>query len=243
MPKQFAVFDIDGTIPKTNLLQLMSRELVARGKLDVGVGQEIELLIHNYRQRNASESFDQYMKKAVDLLFKAYPKGMKLAEYDELITAAVRASLVDTYVYTRELAQTLKKNNFFLIAISTSEVHAVGTFAKALGFDAWVGEFSLLEEQGKFNGQVRALQQSKTQILESLITKFDLDKRGSTAIGDSGNDIGVLEMVDSPIVFNPNQELFKAAREKGWIVVLERRDMVYGLVLENGQYVVKSVNA
>jgi HAD superfamily phosphoserine phosphatase-like hydrolase len=243
MKRQFAVFDIDGTIPKSNLLQLMAHELVARGKLDIGVGQEIDILIHTYRQRNGNETFDQYTKKVVELLFSAYPKGMKIEDYDDLIKSVVRTSLLDTYVYTRELAQTLKKNNFFLIAISTSEVRAVSSFAQALGFDAWVGEFSFVEQDKKLTGEVRALQQNKTQILESIIAKFELEKKGSTAVGDSGNDIGVLEMVDSPIVFNPNQELFRAAREKGWMVVLERRDMVYGLVLENGHYVVKSVNA
>lgn len=243
MRKQFAVFDIDGTIARTSLFQLTIRELVARGKLDIGPGRQIEVMLHDYRQMMADDNFGGYMKQAVDLMFKSLPNGLRLEDYNEIIDAIVKTSLTNTYVYTRELIQTLRRNNFFLIAISGSEVKAVSTFARAMGFDAWVGEVSYTVVDNKLTGDVQALKQTKAQILESLIKKFDLDTRGSTAVGDTSSDISVLEMVESPIVFNPNQALFKAAREKGWMIVLERKDMVYGMVLDNGNYVVKTVNA
>ncbi|MCA9323841.1 HAD family phosphatase [Candidatus Saccharibacteria bacterium] len=242
MRKQFAVFDIDGTLARNSLLQLMVRELVARGKIDIGPGRQIEVMLHDYRQRIADDDFGGYMKQAVEILFKALPNGLRIEDYSEITDAIVKTSLANTYVYTRELVQTLKRNNFFLIAISGSEVKAVSTFARAMGFDAWVGEVSYVERDGRLTGEVNALHQTKAQILRAIIKKFDLDTRGSTAVGDTSSDISVLEMVDSPIVFNPNQALFKHAKEKGWMVVLERKDMVYGMVLENGQYVVKTVN-
>lgn len=242
MRKQFAVFDIDGTIARTSLLQLMVRELVARGKVDIGPGRKIEVMLHDYRQRITDDNFGDYMKQAVDILFKSLPNGLRMDDYNEIIDAVVKTSLSNTYVYTRELVQTLKRNNFFLIAISGSEVKAVSTFARSLGFDAWVGEVSYLEKDGRLTGEVSALHQTKAQILDAVIKKFDLDLKGSTAVGDTSSDISVLEMVDSPIVFNPNQALFKVAREKGWMIIIERKDMVYGMVKENGQYVLKQVN-
>lgn len=243
MRKQFAVFDIDGTISRTSLLQLMVRELVTRGKLDIGTGKQIEMMLHDYRQRIGDDNFGDYMKQAVDMMFKAMPDGLRIEDYNEITDAIVKMSLSNTYVYTRELLQTLKRNNFFLIAISGSEVKAVSTLARSLGFDAWVGEVNYVETNGKLNGQIKALTQSKAEILHTIIKKFDLNEKGSTAVGDTSSDISVLEMVDSPIVFNPNQALFKVAREKGWMIVLERKDMVYGMVQENGQYVLKQVNA
>lgn len=242
MRKQFAVFDIDGTIARTSLLQLMTRELVARGRLDIGPGHDIEVLLHDYRQRISDDTFGSYMHQAVDLLFKSLPKGLSLEEYNEIIDSVVKKSLTSTYVYTRELAQTLKRNNFFLIAISGSEVRAVSTFARSLGFDAWVGQVSYIEKDGKLTGDVQTLTQTKAQILDVIIKKFDLETRGSTAVGDTSSDISILEKVDSPIVFNPNQALFKVARDKGWMIVIERKDMVYGMVQENGQYILKQVN-
>ncbi len=220
----------------------MVRELVTRGKLDIGTGKQIEMMLHDYRQRIGDDNFGDYMKQAVDMMFKAMPDGLRIEDYNEITDAIVKMSLSNTYVYTRELLQTLKRNNFFLIAISGSEVKAVSTLARSLGFDAWVGEVNYIETNGKLNGQIKALTQSKAEILRTIIKKFDLNEKGSTAVGDTSSDISVLEMVDSPIVFNPNQALFKVAREKGWMIVLERKDMVYGMVQENGQYTLKQVN-
>ncbi len=243
MSKQFAVFDIDGTISRTSLLQLIVRELVARGKLDVGAGSKIEKLLHDNRQRTDDTEFTRYLHQATEMLFTSVPDGLRVDDYTEIINAVVKTSLSNTYVYTRELIQTLRQNNFFLIAISGSELRAVETFAQTLGFDAWVGGISYEKQGGKLTGRVNSLDQTKAAVLQSLIEKFGLKTKGSTAVGGTTREQDVLEMVDSPIAFNPNQALFKVAREKGWMIVIERKDMVYGMVKENGQYVLKQVNA
>jgi len=242
MKQQFAVFDIDGTIARTSLLQQLVRVLVSRGKIGIGPANQIETMLHDFRQRIADDDFGEYMKKAVDILFEAMPGGMTIEEYDEIIDVVVKMSLTHTYVYTRQLIKTLKRSNFFLIAISGSERRIVGTFSKALGFDAWVGQVEYITDSQKLTGQVKALGQPKDKILQALIQKFDLETRGSMAVGDTSTDIPLLDMVESPVVFNPNQALFKYAREKGWMTVVERKDMVYGLAYENNQYVLKSVN-
>lgn len=240
--KQFAVFDIDGTIARTSLLQQLVKVLVTRGKLDIGPAQEIETMLHDFRQRIADDSFSVHMKQAVDIMFASMPKGLTLKEYDEIIDVVVKTSLSHTYVYTRQLIQTLKHNNFFLISISGSELRAVSTFSRALGFDAWAGQVQYIDDGTKLTGEVRSLGQPKDKILQTLIDKYDLETRSSLAVGDTSSDISVLNMVDSPICFNPNQALFKTAREKGWMVVVERKDMVYGMSVENGNYVLKQVN-
>jgi phosphoserine phosphatase len=66
-------------------------------------------------------------------------------------------------------------------------------------------------------------------VLKRLITKHGLVWQDSVAVGDSGSDIAMLEAVEQPIAFNPDQKLFKAARERGWPIVVERKDVVYEL--------------
>ena len=243
MRKPYAVFDIDGTIARTSLLQQLVRVLVARGRLGVGPAQQIENMLHDARQRISDDEFGQCMKRAVDIMFANVPKGLSIEEYNELIDVVVKTSLTHNYVYTRQLVQTLKRNNYFLIAISGSEMRLVSTFAKALGFDAWVGQVQYLDDGKKLTGQIRALGQPKDVILRTMISKFNLLQESSTAVGDTSSDISMLEFVDSPIVFNPNQELFKHAKEKGWMTVIERKDMVYGLTKEGEQYVLSQTNA
>lgn len=240
--KQFAVFDIDGTIARTSLLQQLIRVLVSRGKIDIGPAQQIETMLHDFRQRIADDSFGDYMKQAVDIMFQSMPKGLTVEEYDEIIDVVVKTSLTHTYVYTRQLIQTLKHNNYFLVSISGSELRAVSTFSKALGFDAWVGQVQYAHDGKKLTGEIQTLGQPKDKILTAVMNKFGLDARGSMAVGDTSSDVTVLEMVEHPICFNPNQALFKVARDKNWMVVLERKDMVYGLTPENGVYTLKQVN-
>ncbi len=242
MKKQFAVFDIDGTIARTSLLQQIVRVLVNRGKLGVGPAQEIENLLHDFRQRIADDNFGEYMKQAVEIMFGGMPKGLSVEEYDEIIDVVVKNSLTHTYVYTRQLIQSLKRNNYFLISISGSETRAVGTFSKALGFDAWVGQVNYLNDGKKLTGEIQSLGQPKDRILDAIISKFQLDTKYSMAVGDTSTDIPILAKVDNPIVFNPNQALFKIAREKGWMVIIERKDMVYGLAKEDGVYFLKTAN-
>lgn len=240
--RHFAVFDIDGTIARTSLLQQMIRVLVGYGRIDIGNAQNIETLLHDSRQRIGDDSFGEYMNQAVDMLFSSLPRNLTLLEYDQIINAVVNTSINHTYVYTRQLIQSLKHSNYFLIAISGSELRAVSAYAKALGFDAWIGQVQYIDDGKKLTGEVRSLGLTKDVILKSLIRKFDLTLKDSLAVGDTSNDLPVLSMVEQPITFNPNQELFKHAREQGWMVVLERKDMVYGLIKENGQYVLSQVN-
>lgn len=51
----------------------------------------------------------------------------------------------------------------------------------------------------------------------------------SYGVGDTASDISMLEIVDRPIAFNPNHQLYDHARKAGWRIVVERKDMVYDL--------------
>ena len=39
-----------------------------------------------------------------------------------------------------------------------------------------------------------------------------------------------------------NQALFKAARERGWMIVIERKDMIYVLTKDGDHYTVSTTN-
>ena len=36
-------------------------------------------------------------------------------------------------------------------------------------------------------------------------------------------------MVETPISFNPNRRFFEVARQRGWPIVVERKDVTYNL--------------
>jgi phosphoserine phosphatase len=56
------------------------------------------------------------------------------------------------------------------------------------------------------------------------------------AVGDTHGDIEMLEFVEQPIAFNPNKTLYDYAREKGWQIVVERKNVIYQLGAVDGEY-------
>lgn len=242
MSRQFAVFDIDGTIVRTSLLQLIIKELVNRGTIDGAAAGDIERILHDGRQRISDQDFGSYMKQAVELIAEHAGGKIKLADYQAAVTAVSHSLNSTTYVYTRQLIDTLKKNNFFLIAISGSEQRIIEAVSQELGFNSCAAGVFYQDDGTYLTGEMQRFEIKKDAILKSIIAKHDLMTKGSIAVGDTSRDIDMFNIVSQPIAFNPNQALFKIAREKNWMVVLERKDVVYGLQLVDGQYVLKSVN-
>lgn len=241
--KKFAVFDIDGTVMRTSTLQLLSRELVGSGRLSSHVGHEVNVRLHDYRQKIRDVDFGTYMADAVRIMFSDL-KELDVKEYVRVCESLANKSFSNTYVYTRELIKNLKQHGYMLIAISGSELSLVQAFGAALGFDVSIGSvFYGSNAEGKLTGEVEVIHHPKNEILKALIEKFELDMPDSMAVGDTTSDIPVLEMVEQAIAFNPNRELFTYGRSKGWLVVVERKDMVYGLELKNGIYTLSTSNA
>ena len=56
-----------------------------------------------------------------------------------------------------------------------------------------------------------------------------MDLEGYVGMGDTLSDVGFLEMVSTPVAFNPNRDLLDVARERDWPIVVERKDVIYNL--------------
>jgi phosphoserine phosphatase len=49
----------------------------------------------------------------------------------------------------------------------------------------------------------------------------------------------MLEMVEHPLVFNPDKKMFTIARDHHWPVVVERKNMIYELEPADDSYALK----
>jgi len=49
----------------------------------------------------------------------------------------------------------------------------------------------------------------------------------------------MLELVENPIAFNPDKNLFEIAKTHKWKVVIERKNMIFQLEYKNGNYVLE----
>ena len=68
---------------------------------------------------------------------------------------------------------------------------------------------------------------NKANIVRRAVHKENLTLKESVGVGDTEDDIPFLEMVETPICFNPNKKLHKHAVRMGWKIVVERKDMIY----------------
>ncbi len=133
-------------------------------------------------------------------------------------------------MYTRDLAHRLKEAGYHIIAISGSPQEILNLFLKPLGFDRAWGTVLAQDDSGIYTGEV--LQdpfKNKRRVLEAFLEEADVSLEGSVGVGDTLSDVGFLEMVQTPIAFNPNRSFFEVAQQWGWPIVVERKDVIYNL--------------
>jgi HAD superfamily hydrolase (TIGR01490 family) len=235
--RPFAIFDIDGTLIRWQLFHAIVHELGQRGLLPEGAHQRIKEARMEWKIRTTNDGFGQYEQVLVKE-YLAVLKQISPEEYATIVQEVFDEYKDQTYTYTRDLIQDLKAKGYFLLAISGSHEEIIQKLAKHHGFDAAVG--STFEQiDGKFSGNVTTPIFDKAKVLEDLIRQYNLTTKGSVGVGDSKSDAAILELVDHPIVFNPDKKLFAIAKKHQWKVVLERKNMVYELNPENGQYILQ----
>ena len=220
----YAVFDIDGTIFRSSLLLEITYRAIANGVLSKSLSTELARYRDPWLNRKHDETYQRYILKIVNIA--------KLT-IDELHGRV--------YVYTRELIKQLKNKGYFLIAISGSPLGVVEEFAKHYGFDV-VKATSIGVKKGFYTNNVQAADSNKHLVLSKIIKKYNLSSLDSIAIGDSGGDIGMLKVAKKAIAFNPDKLLFKVAKNNGWKIVIERKNLIYELENVDGRYVLVKTN-
>ena len=71
--------------------------------------------------------------------------------------------------------------------------------------------------------------EGKRRVLEEFLAETSMNLEGSVGVEDTLSDVGLLERVETPIVFNPNRALFEVVLQRRWPLVVERKDVIYSL--------------
>lgn len=241
MSRPFAVFDIDGTIIRWQLYHAIADALAKTGHIDADLFKQARRARMQWKKRVGDDAFKDYEHTLV----RIYDQALLKLTADDFM-AAVQSVFDEykeqTYTYTRDLIRSLQKQNYLLFAISASQEEVVQMLAEYYGFDAWAG--STYGRSGKkFSGKKVPLKRDlKVKTLQEFVDKFGATLKGSIAVGDSDSDIPMLEAVEQPIAFNPDKKLFHRAKQQGWKVVLERKNMVYELGSKDGSYILAKTN-
>ncbi len=228
MKQKVAFFDIDGTVFRSSLLIELVEKLIDEGVFPT---QTKDGYVDTYRKwRDREGSYGDYIKAVV----AAYMENIKGVHYGELadigkIVIAEQSKHV--YRYTRDLIRDLKRQGYYIVAISQSPKTILDEFCRAYGFDKVYGRIYEIGPQDRFTGEMTDvhLVENKANIIARVVEKEDVTLEGSVGIGDTEGDIPLLENVEKPICFNPNLALYTHAQRMGWAVVVERKDVIYTL--------------
>ncbi len=221
-----AVFDIDGTVFRSSLLIELVDELIAQD-LFPQEAKELYAPAHEDWQ-GIRGGYEQYIKKVIEA-FQTHAKGLQYGEVADIAGEIIEKKKDRVYRYTRDLIAELKAKGYFLLAVSRSPKFIVDGFAYELGFHKSYGIFYATGPTDRFTGEIEDefLIMNKSAVLARAIDRDNLTLIGSVGVGDTESDISMLDMVETPIAFNPNRLLYRHAKQRNWKVVVERKDVIY----------------
>lgn len=238
--KRFAVFDIDGTLIRWQLYHAVANRMAKDGLFGEGTYEKIKKARKNWKDRTHASAFHDYELELVNI-FNNSLANIKVSDFRQVANEILEEYKSQIYVYTRDLIKKLKKEGYFLIAISGSPNELVETIASHYGFDDFIGSY-YEERNGYFTGKREIVAMGKAKYLKQLVKKHGLSQTGSIAVGDTTGDVQLFENVENPIAFNPELELFNIATKNGWKIVVERKNVIYELENSDGNYVLAKAN-
>ncbi len=231
--RKVAVFDIDGTIFRSSLLIKLVERLVSRGVFPHTVHKTYAREQDAWLDRKGD--YSQYIARVTDA-FSLNIKGVEYSVVADIAGEIIEEMKGHTYRYTRDLAQNLKKKGYYMLAISRSPKFIVDGFGYELGFDKSYGIFFSTGASECFTGEIenKELIMNKGAILQRAVQRENLTLADSIAVGDTESDLPMLEIVETPIAFNPNEALYRTAKRNGWKIVVERKDVIYDCNVPRG---------
>ena len=226
--RKVAVFDVDGTIFRSSLLIQLVEKLIERGDFPPETRAVYEREHVKWLDREGD--YEAYIMAVV----KAFREHLKGVPYTSLADAGeemVELQWKRTYRYTRDLLKGLKEDGYFLLAVSHSPKTVLDKFCPRLGFDKTYGIIYETGPQDLFTGNVidEHVISNKANVVKRAVEKENLTLEDSIGVGDTESDISFLELVSEPICFNPNLKLYKHAKRMGWMVKVERKDVIYDI--------------
>ncbi len=222
-----AVFDVDGTLFRRGLLPALTRRLVDEGVFSERVREELSRDYYAWVERRGS--YEIYDELVVELFLREL-EGVPVAELRRCATVEVEAHGRRLHMYTRDVTRRLRQAGYHLIAISGSPQEILDLFLKPLGFDRSWGTVLAQDARECYTGEMLHNPfKNKRQVLQKFMEDAGVGLEGSVGMGDTLSDVGFLELVRTPIAFNPNRSLFEAARRWNWAIVVERKDVIYNL--------------
>ncbi len=216
-----AFFDLDKTIIAKSSTLAFSREFQAGGLISRGAVLRSAYAQFVYLVGGADHDQMEKMRQFMSSLCS----GWDVQTVKEIVADTLH-NIVDPLVYDEavSLIETHHLAGRDVIIVSTSGSEVVEPIGAMLGADKVIATRMDVQD-GKYTGDIRfyAYAENKAKAIRDLARKrgYDLDR--CYAYSDSVTDVHMLEAVGHPYAVNPDRDLRRIARDRGWpILVFEK---------------------
>ncbi len=227
--KPFAVFDVDGTLFKSSLLEKVIKHSFEVGLFDRQDFLEAARLRREWQLHNSEQAYMEYINTLIGS-FVNQIKGVDAHVFDWVTDKMVKDHQVRLFAFPRQLMEAVRQTHTLIIISGSPEI-VVKPFVEQFNVDYVFG--SIFEQNnGRYTGQAASVG-DKASIIHKLIDDKKIALEGSLAIGDTVSDISMLELADRSIMFNPSLSLSQHGSPLGWHKVYEVKDNITALKLDH----------
>jgi HAD superfamily hydrolase (TIGR01490 family) len=105
-----------------------------------------------------------------------------------------------------------------VVIVSSSPTEVVQPLAEFMGADRFIATRPEVDADGNYTGELEfyAYGDGKAVAIRELAAKEGIDLDASYAYSDSVTDTPMLETVGHPVAVNPDRDLARLARDRGW---------------------------
>ncbi len=237
-----AFFDLDGTLYREGLITEIFKKMV---KYEIiGTERWYNDVRPDYLKWDKRQGdYDDYLIKMTDIYLESI-KGLEKSQMEYIAHKIVEQKGDRVYTFTRDRIKWHKDNNHTLIIISGSPSEMVAEMAKKYGFTDYIGANYVVNEDNIYTGKVIPMwdSKSKEKSIKKFVDKYDIDLSKSYAYGDTAGDYTMFKKVRHPYCMNATKELLqKVISDRELIkkvnVIVERKDVIYNLDIEDIQFV------
>lgn len=210
--KRVAFFDLDKTIYPGHTFFGIVEEVAKNGMI------ETSLLAQMAEERRKHHAGEQSYSVAANNLLVLFARAMGRRNCEDLMEVTKKFfenNKSAFYPYFEQVLPKLKEK--YEVYLVTTNVQAVAQVV--VGMFGLAGYLSTEMEMadGKYTGRVVHSLANGKRMVNGLVSKYG--RQGSLAVGDSENDIEMLEVVERAICFESTEGLKKIALERGWKIV------------------------
>jgi HAD superfamily hydrolase (TIGR01490 family) len=210
-----AFFDLDKTVIAKASMVAFSRPLHRAGLLSRRLMLRAAWAQLVYAQVGASpEKLEKLRERVLSLT-----KGWEQSDVTQIVRDTLE-DVIEPIVFDEAIGRIRQHqawgHRVFIVSAAPEEV--VAPIAQLLGVDEAIATRAELDEHGRYSGRTERYvygPEKEVAILDTA-TRDHLDLSASWAYSDSATDIPMLSAVGHPVAVNPDRELARAAKDKGW---------------------------